>query len=138
VKSPLAPAADILPAAGHRHLIQNALALYCRAMDEHDAAAAGQLLCDARLHFKNQPVVVGADAIVALYAAGFRNPTPTRHLISNLLVQPKDQTITYQATYQRWSLAGPAPVCEVIGEYRGLFTTDRDRWAWTEHRILHF
>jgi len=136
VKTAPTPAAGDLPAATHRHLIENALALYCSAMDDQDAPAAGQLLACARLHFKEQPTLTGADTIVALYAAAFRNRAPTRHLISNLLIQPEGQDIAYRATYQRWSLAGPTPVCEAIGEYRGLFTAARDRWVWSEHRIL--
>lgn len=96
------PAAGALPAAADRHLIENALALYCRAMDEHNAPAAGLLLADARLHFKDQPMRAGADAIAGFYAAAFRNPAPTRHIISNLLVQADGPGIAYQARYQRW------------------------------------
>ncbi|RAX46440.1 hypothetical protein DQ354_05890 [Arthrobacter sp. AQ5-06] len=132
----LDPAAGIVPAAGYRHLVGNALALYCLAMDDHDAAAAGRLLGNARLHFRDQPMLVGTDSIVSLYTAGFRNPAPTRHLISNLLVQADGPDIAYQARYQRWSLAGPKPTCETVGEYRGLFTPASKGWVWSEHRVL--
>ncbi|MDQ1060819.1 hypothetical protein QFZ23_004784 [Arthrobacter globiformis] len=129
-------AAGTLPAAEHRHLIENALALYCLAMDEHDATAAGHLLTDAQLHFKDQPLQTGADAIAGFYAGAFTNPAPTRHLITNLLTQTDGPDITYRATYQRWSLAGTHPACQAIGEYRGRFTPTPERLKWTEHRIL--
>jgi SnoaL-like domain len=130
------PAEGVLPAAELRHRIENTLSLYCRAMDEHDASAAALMLADARLHFKDQSVRAGADAIAGFYAAAFRNPAPTRHLISNLLVQADGPDITYQASYQRWSLAGAQPVCEAIGEYRGQFTSAYGHLVWSEHRVL--
>lgn len=128
--------AGVLPAAEHRHLIESALARYCLAMDEHDAAAAGQLLADARLHFKDQPVQTGADAIAGFYAGAFKNAAVTWHLINNLLTQADGPDITYRAIYQRWSLAGTDPICQAIGEYRGRFTPTPGRLKWTEHRIL--
>lgn len=76
-------------------------------MDGRDARAAGMLLAKARLHFKDQPMLTGAEAIAGFYAAAFHDPAPTRHLISNLLVRTEDQDIAYSATYQRWSLAAP-------------------------------
>ncbi|WP_426997966.1 nuclear transport factor 2 family protein [Pseudarthrobacter sp. N5] len=131
-------AAGALPAAEHRHLIENALALYCRAMDEHHAPAAALLLADARLHFKDQPVRAGAQAIADFYAAAFQNPAPTRHLISNIHVQADGLQINYLARYQRWSLAGTQPACETIGDYQGLFTSASGRWVWSEHRVLQY
>ncbi|MFB9651656.1 nuclear transport factor 2 family protein [Pseudarthrobacter oxydans] len=128
-------ASSILLAAELRHLIENALALYCLAMDEHDAAAAGQLLTDAQLHFKGQPAKTGVDTISGFYAEAFQDAAPTRHLIGNLLTQVDGQDITYRATYQRWSLAENHPFCQAIGEYRGRFTPTPGRLKWTEHRI---
>lgn len=131
------PVIGDLQGAGERHLITNALARYAAALDDQDAAAAGELLAHAQLHFKDQPARSGQEEITGFYAAVFPNPSRTRHLVTNLIVTGNETSVSYQAIYQRWSVADlTAPGCEAIGRYTGRFTPTSSGLIWTEHRVL--
>lgn len=121
--------------APYKYAVEEALASYCRAMDEHDAEEAGRLLARCKLQFKDQEPLTGARSIRAFYAKVLRSGTPTRHVFSNLLIQHKEGNIAYAATYQRWSLGSDQPTCEGIGSYEGLFLPTPAGLSWTEHRV---
>jgi hypothetical protein len=131
------PPAEELRQAADRHLISNALARYAAAMDGQDPVAAGRLLAQAQLHFKDHPVRSGQEEITGFYAAVFPNPSRTRHLVSNVIVTDEEACVSYEALYQRWSVTDPtAPRCEAIGRYTGRFTRSSSGLIWTEHRVL--
>lgn len=124
-----------------RHVIENSLAAYTKAMDDQDAETAARLLAMAELHFKGNPPLQGAENIGAFYASAFPNPsrtrTRTRHIITNLTTAFDGNGTNYTAIYQRWSVADPtAPVCEAIGHYAGRFTVTTSGPTWAEHRVI--
>ncbi|WP_258803622.1 nuclear transport factor 2 family protein [Pseudarthrobacter sp. NS4] len=120
-----------------RHTIEECLARYTRAMDNQEPKTAATLLADAELHFKNNPPVQGRRDIAGFFASVFPNPSRTRHLISNLTIEPGTDCIEYRAIYQRWSVADPtAPVCEALGHYTGRFTPAAAGLIWSEHRVI--
>lgn len=132
------PAAGIASALPEiRHTIEESLARYTRAMDNQDPETAATLLADAELHFKTAPPIRGRDEIAAFFGSAFPNPARTRHLISNLILEPATDGIEYNAIYQRWSVADPtAPVCEALGHYAGRFTPTAAGLIWSEHRVI--
>jgi SnoaL-like domain len=119
-----------------RHTIEESLARYTKAMDNQDPESAAALLTEAELHFKNNPPVRGRSELTSFFASVFPNPSRTRHLVTNLTLEPGKDCITYEAIYQRWSVADPtAPVCEAIGRYTGHFTRTLNGPVWSEHRV---
>ncbi len=132
--SPASGSAPALPEI--RHTIEESLARYTRAMDNQDPETAAALLARAELHFKNNPPVRGRSDITAFFASVFPNPSRTRHLVTNLILEPGTDFIEYNAIYQRWSVADPtAPVCEALGRYTGHFTRTSNGLIWSEHRV---
>ncbi|MEE9095818.1 nuclear transport factor 2 family protein [Pseudarthrobacter phenanthrenivorans] len=77
-------------------------------MDNQDPEAAAAPLVDAELHFKNNPAVSGSSDITSFFASIFPHPPRTRHLVTNLTLEPGTHSIEYNAIYQRWSVADPA------------------------------
>ncbi|MGP6175374.1 nuclear transport factor 2 family protein [Corynebacterium sp. A21] len=129
--------ADHLLLSTDHQVISNKLAQYAAAMDQQDPDAAGLLLAHARLHFKDQPPYDGAEEITRFYTTVFPSSAPTRHIVSNLVVTSRDDSATYQAYYQRWSLAEPhQPHCESIGGYYGHFTRTNSALRWADHHVL--
>lgn len=132
------PASGSAPALPEiRHTVEESLARYTRAMDNQDTETAATLLTDAELHFKNNPPVKGRRDIAAFFATVFPNPSRTRHVVSNLTIDPGTDGIEYRAIYQRWSVADPmAPVCEALGHYTGRFTPTATGLIWSEHMVI--
>jgi hypothetical protein len=120
-----------------RHVVEESLARYTRAMDDQDAEAAATLLADAELHFKTSTPMRGRSDIAAFYTSVFPNAARTRHLVTNLTLERLSGCIEYAAIYQRWSVADPAaPVCETLGMYAGRFTLTPKGLIWSEHRVI--
>jgi SnoaL-like domain len=120
----------------NRYIIEESLARYTRAMDYQEPETAATLLSDAELHFKNNPPVRGRSDITAFFASVFPNPSRTRHLVTNLILEPGTDCIGYSAIYQRWSVTDTtAPVCEALGHYTGRFTCTANGLIWSEHRV---
>jgi hypothetical protein len=132
------PASGSAPALPEiRYTIEECLARYTRAIDNQDPETAATLLANAELHFKNNPPLQGRREIAAFFATVFPNPSRTRHLVSNLTIEPDTNGIEYNAIYQRWSVADPtAPVCEALGHYAGSFTPVAAGLIWSEHRVI--
>lgn len=125
-------------AATGRHVVENALALYCSAMDTGDAIAAARLLADAYLFFKDQPPRQGYDSILSFYLSVFAAGTGrTAHLFTNVRVDTDETTVIYSCLYQRAHLNGSAPPdLLAIGRYSGRFARDSDGARWLEHRVM--
>ncbi|ASN19984.1 nuclear transport factor 2 family protein [Arthrobacter sp. YN] len=120
-----------------RHIIEESLARYTQAMDNQDAETAATLLTDAELHFKDNPPVQGHRDVAGFFATAFPNPSRTRHLVSNLIIEAGTNCIEYRAVYQRWSVADPtSPLCEALGHYAGRFTPGAAGLIWSEHRVI--
>lgn len=120
-----------------RHIIENSLAAYTRAIDDQDPDAAAKLLTGADLYFKDNSPLRGLDAIHGFYSSVFPNSSSTQHVITNLATRTGRNTTDYTAIYQRWSVSDPsAPICEAFGRYSGRFTFSEAGRTWTEHRVL--
>lgn len=120
-----------------RHVVENALAQYCSAMDSQDAASAGRLLANADLFFKDQPRRRGREDIEAFYKSVFGSVAGgTAHLVSNVRVGVENGTIFYSCLYQRALLdATGAPTLSGIGSYAGRFTRLDGTVSWLEHHV---
>ncbi|TIC81747.1 nuclear transport factor 2 family protein [Nocardioides sp. GY 10127] len=115
------PAAGVGPAA-LRHAAENLLVGYLRAVDEADLDGVLAVLGDARVDFAGE-ALTGAERIGEAYRTAFAASGPTCHLLHPGEVHltaaggPGSVAFRFLAPYQRWSLAGEAPVLTTLGRY---------------------
>lgn len=122
-----------------RYWVDDHLTQYCTAMDTGNGDAAGRLLSNADLYFKDHPLRRGYREISDFYAAAFATGDATAHLIGNLSVGIEQERLFYNCRYQRWSLQTPtAPVCTGIGTYSGRFDRIPGGVVWLEHHVITF
>ena len=138
LRLPAAPD-DVEPAllATSRHTVENALALYCSAMDRRDAPAAARLLANADLFFKDFPRRHGHDSIQRFYADVFATVSAgTAHVVSNVQVGVDDSNVYYSCLYQRLSLVdSETPRLLGVGCYSGRFGRVSSISWWLEHHV---
>lgn len=122
-----------------RHITETFLARYCSAMDARDAVAAGRLLSNADLYFKDLGHRRGRDDIEAFYTGLFEASTDdTAHLIGNLLVGVDDTTVFYSCAYQRVLIDARGPRLVAIGRYAGRIALIGIGASWLEHHVTTF
>jgi hypothetical protein len=120
--APSAPPPHLSPAEV-RHCIENLLAAYTRAVDEHDHRTVTGLLQRADVAFDDGAPLRGAalgDAYRTAFAAGAR----TRHIVSVGHVDHDSGRTGGRASYpyQRWSLDSEPPVITALGWYQVRFS----------------
>ena len=115
-----------------RHLVENLVVAYTRAVDGKDLGRVVELLAGAEVVFDDGPAVSGA-AIRAGYARAFGAAGVTRHLVLTGLVElgPDETAGVAWFPYQRWSLDAGRPALIGMGRYRLSFRTDEGRVSVT-------
>jgi hypothetical protein len=129
--APSAPPPDLSPAEV-RHCIENLLAAYTRAVDEHDHRSVMELLHRAEVAFDGSAPLRGAalgDAYRTASGAGGR----TRHIVCVGHVDHDSDGTRGMASYpyQRWSLDSEPPVITALGWYRLRFGAEGGE-VWLE------
>ncbi|HEU0190123.1 MAG TPA: nuclear transport factor 2 family protein [Mycobacterium sp.] len=128
-----------------RLAITDLLYRYAELIDAGDFDGVGQLLARCAVGAPDSPVVTGAAAIAALYAATTRRyPGPaggagaprTRHLVLNPIVEVGDGTATARSTFcvvQGTDAVPLQPI--VVGRYYDTFGRDDAGWFFTARRM---
>lgn len=112
------------------------LATYARHVDSRDSAAIGEMLGQARVTFKDHPVITGVEAVTAFYAQAFGRPGPrTLHLPSLPVLEPAENGLQYEAPYLRVVHTTEQPHLDGIGTYRGVITSRDGAWLFDSFRV---
>lgn len=113
-------------AAAYRHAVENLVYRYAELADDRDAAGLGQLLAAATLTFPGAPDRHGADAITAHFQHAYADAPPSRHLVTNVIVEaPVELVVAARCRYTRWLLHDPAELV-ALGEYHATISFRED------------
>ena len=122
--------------ASARADIENLLYRYAQLCDEADAAGLGSLLGGAEIRFGNQPPIQGAEPIATFYAGVLGNASTTRHLISNVIIEPTGEHQAHaHARYARW-LVRDEPELVGLGDYQSDFVCEGGKWRFATHQVV--
>ncbi|MEV8150448.1 nuclear transport factor 2 family protein [Arthrobacter sp. NPDC080073] len=116
-----------------RHAVENLLGRYAEHADERDADGMSRLFSDAAVRFAGT-VLSTADEISDHYGRIFAAAPPSRHLLTNIIVDHADLTASARCRYSRWAI-DPEAQLVALGDYRATFTSSPDGWRFTSFEV---
>jgi hypothetical protein len=116
-----------------RHAVENLLGRYAEYADERDADGVSTLFGEANVRFAGTTLAT-ADEISEHYGRIFAAAPPSRHLLSNIIVDHADHTASARCRYSRWAI-DPEAQLVALGDYRATFTSSPDGWRFTSFEV---
>lgn len=121
------------PAAAVRHAVENLLGRYAEYADDRDVAGVTELFNDAVVSFAGTTLET-ADEISGHYGRIFAAAPPSRHLLSNIIIDPAGSTATARCRYSRWAIEPDAKLL-ALGDYRATFTAAEGDWRFLSFEV---
>lgn len=121
------------PASEVRHAVENLLGRYAEFADERDADGVTTLFGSAVVSFAGT-ILATAEEISDHYSRIFAAAPPSRHLLTNFIVDPAGGTAEARCRYSRWAIAPDAKLL-AIGDYRATFTATDGAWKFTSFEV---
>ena len=116
-----------------RHAVENLLGRYAEYADERDADGVSRLFGEATVRFAGTALST-ADEISDHYGRIFAAAPPSRHLLTNIIVDHADYTASARCRYSRWAI-DPEAQLVALGDYRATFTSSPDGWRFTSFEV---
>ncbi|PRB66728.1 nuclear transport factor 2 family protein [Arthrobacter sp. MYb213] len=116
-----------------RHAIENLLGRYAECADARDARGVAELLGKARVSFAGT-VLDTDEQIFGYYQSLFAAAPVSRHLLSNIIVDPDIDGGSARCRYSRWAIESDARLL-AMGEYRASFRVEDDTWEFTAFEV---
>jgi len=114
------------------HHVHNLLGTYAEKADDRDADAVAELFGRARVDFAGT-TLRRRDEISAHYTALFAGAPPSRHLLTNIIIDvtDADHQVAARCRYSRWAI-DPDATLLAIGDYRATFArSSDDHWHFS-------
>ncbi|MFC9556960.1 nuclear transport factor 2 family protein [Rhodococcus sp. NPDC056960] len=114
--------------------VHNLLGTYAEHAGNRDANAVAALFDYATVEFAGT-ALRGRDAISAHYTALLATAPPSRHLLTNTIIDVTgpDQAAA-RCRYSRWSI-DPDATLLAIGDYRATFIHDHNEWRFASFAV---
>jgi hypothetical protein len=116
-----------------RHAIENLLGRYAEYADERDARGITNLLTNAGVRFADTELTTDRE-IFGHYQMIFASAPVSRHLLSNIIVDPGTDGGSARCRYSRWGIETDARLL-AMGEYRASFRIEGDTWEFTAFEV---
>ncbi|MBT2513607.1 nuclear transport factor 2 family protein [Arthrobacter sp. ISL-30] len=119
-----------------RHAVENLLgryAEYAEYADERDAAGVAELFSDAVVSFAGTTLGT-ADEISGHYGRIFAAAPPSRHVLTNIIVDRAGSTATARCRYSRWAIEPDAKLL-ALGDYRATFAGAEGAWKFISFEV---
>lgn len=116
-----------------RHEVENLLGRYAEYADDRDVGGVTELFHDAVVSFAGT-ILGTADEVSGHYGRIFAAAPPSRHLLTNIIVDPAGSTATARCRYSRWAIEADARLL-ALGDYRATFTRTDGSWKFTSFEV---
>lgn len=127
---------------GDHEQIRRLIAEYALAVDEHSFDRLAELLGAATLSltWEGRGIatgdLVGGEAIRGFYVGYLAGGAPTRHVITNLIIDVEGDTARVFSYITAFKHPPDGPATIINGHYEDRFERDGDGWRFREKRIV--
>lgn len=116
-----------------RHEAENLLSHYALCADECDDTGVANLFAEAEVEFAGT-VLRGRSDVADHYRELFAAAPRSRHLLSNIVVDPVENGAHARCRYTRWLLDGD-PTLGALGDYEARFVVTDGQWRFAAFRV---